>query len=93
MIDKLYFELQNTYFSIPLLRALRKFAKSDFYLCRVCPSVRMELDDFSLNLIFEYLPKMCLAYSGFIKIGQEEQFLHMKSTSVYISDNWPFSSS
>jgi len=93
MIHKLYFELQNTYFSIPLLRAVHIFAKSYFYLCHVCPSVRMQLDDFSLNSIFKYLPKTSLEYSNFIKTGQEEQDLHVKSTIVFISDNLPFSSS
>jgi len=35
-----------------------------------CPSVRMQLNDFTLDLISAYLPKTCLEYTNFIKFGQ-----------------------
>ena len=46
-------------------------------------SVRMEqlfpMSRFSLNWIFEYLSKICRKNSSFIKIGQEERVIYMKT--------------
>jgi len=54
---------------------LRK--KKDYYLRHVCPSVRthgttrLSLYGFSLNLISEYLSKICRETSSATEIGQE----------------------
>ena len=57
------------------------FAKSDYLLCHVCPSVcssvcphwtiRLPQNGFSWNLIFEYFSKICQENWSFIKIWQE----------------------
>ena len=68
-----------------ILGTFAKFAKSDYYLRHVCPCVRphgvnwLPLYEFSWNLTFECLSKICQENSSFIKIGQERRLLYMKT--------------
>jgi len=53
----------------------------------VCPheTTRLPLDGFSWNLIFEYFSKNCRENSRFIKIGQEQRVLYVKTTGHFWS--------
>ena len=42
-------------------------------------TTHLPLGRFSLHLIFEYFSEICLEYSSFIKTGQEEWVLYMKT--------------
>jgi hypothetical protein len=53
----------------------------------VCPhgTIRLSLDGFSRNLLFEYFSKNCWEYWSFIKIGEEWRLLYMKTNTNFWS--------
>ena len=71
------FALQGHIVNLYSFRRVRKFAKSDYQLRYVCPSVlthattRLPLGGFSRNLILEYFSELCGENSSFITVGQE----------------------
>jgi hypothetical protein len=69
-MDSMYWVTEYTIF-----RCIRKNAKSDYWLCHVCLSVRLSawktrlpLEGFSWNLTIEYFSKFCRENSSFNKI-------------------------
>ena len=63
-----------------LLKVTVSFVMSVHLPVRPHGKTRLPLDGFSWNLTFEYLLKNCHENSSFIKTGQENQVLHMKTT-------------
>jgi len=74
-----------------IFRLFSKIVKSDYWLRHVCPSIsphgttRLQLDGFSLNLIFENFSKTYRENSSFIEIGQESRVLYMKTNIHFLS--------
>ena len=58
-----------------------------FVLPSVCPhgKTQLPLDGFLLNLTFEYFSKICRGNSSFIKTGQKERVLYMKTNTHFWS--------
>jgi hypothetical protein len=66
-------------------RRFYTIARSDYYLRHVCQSVfprgttRFLLNGFLLNLILEYISKICRENIHFVKISQEQNVHRMKT--------------
>jgi hypothetical protein len=59
-----------------------------FRLLVSCPSIlpsAFPLDGFSWNFVFDYFSKICRENSSFIKIGQEQRVLYMKTDMYFWS--------
>ena len=52
---------------------------------RLHGTIRLLLDGFQRNSIFEYVTKICRENSGFIKIWQEKRVLYMKTNNIFLS--------